>query len=189
MSFLTSAQLKTDPAHTEHRAKQISREPSRWFFSLEDDIQSVDPFTEKLVQQCAQEISPAAVRSLRLAIRELLFNAIEHGNLRISFAEKAEALRSDSYYDLLAEREKNLFDKEKPIHVKVERDSHQISVQIQDEGEGFDWKDLLDPSAPENLLSENGRGIYLAWACVDSLEFNTKGNIVTIVKYLSPILL
>ncbi len=177
--------LKTNQVHTERQAKQICQKPNRWFFTLEGAMQSVNSFTENVLKQCAQRIDPAITQGLQLAISELLLNAIEHGNLRITYTEKAKALISGNYYDLLAKRERSILGKEMRINVEIERDNHKISVKIQDEGEGFNWRDLPDPSDPENLLSENGRGLYLAWACVDSLTFNKKGNTVTIVKFLN----
>jgi serine/threonine-protein kinase RsbW len=50
----------------------------------------------------------------------------------------------------------------------------------QDEGKGFDYHNLPDPTAPENILKENGRGIFLMKNLSDEIEFNDSGNEVTI---------
>jgi serine/threonine-protein kinase RsbW len=55
-------------------------------------------------------------------------------------------------------------------------DSEQIELRIKDEGSGFNIEDLHDPLAPENLLKESGRGIFLIRNLMDSLDFNFTAN-------------
>ena len=56
----------------------------------------------------------------------------------------------------------------------------EIQFKILDEGLGFDYKNLPDPTAPENIERENGRGIFLMEALSDKIEFNEKGNEVSL---------
>jgi anti-sigma regulatory factor (Ser/Thr protein kinase) len=54
---------------------------------------------------------------------------------------------------------------------------------VRDPGEGFVPDDVPDPVAPENLLNGAGRGIYLMQQVFDEVNFNERGNEVTLVKY------
>jgi serine/threonine-protein kinase RsbW len=51
---------------------------------------------------------------------------------------------------------------------------------IKDQGIGFDYNNLPDPTAPENIEKENGRGIFLIKNLSDDVEFNNEGNLITI---------
>lgn len=51
---------------------------------------------------------------------------------------------------------------------------------VKDFGEGFNYNDLPDPTAPENILKENGRGIFLMKNLADEVVYNHKGNEVSI---------
>jgi anti-sigma regulatory factor (Ser/Thr protein kinase) len=61
-----------------------------------------------------------------------------------------------------------------------------ITIVVEDEGEGFDWRSLPDPTDPENLLLAHGRGVLLANLSVDELTFNEAGNRVTLVAHVKP---
>ncbi len=60
----------------------------------------------------------------------------------------------------------------------------QIMLTVTDSGEGFDYDNIPDPTADENLLSINGRGIFLMRNVMDQVVFNEKGNQVSLVKRL-----
>jgi serine/threonine-protein kinase RsbW len=51
---------------------------------------------------------------------------------------------------------------------------------VKDQGKGFDYNNLPDPTSPENILKENGRGIFLMRNLSDEVTFNELGNEVTI---------
>ena len=88
-----------------------------------------------------------------IAVTEAVNNAIEHGNGSIS----------------------NLI-----VEVAVGDTTQSFCFSITDEGLGFDYLNLPDPTAPENILKENGRGIFLMKNLADEVEFNEKGNNVTV---------
>ena len=60
----------------------------------------------------------------------------------------------------------------------------QIVLSVTDSGEGFDYDNIPDPTADENLLSINGRGIFLMKNIMDQVVFNDKGNQISLVKKL-----
>jgi serine/threonine-protein kinase RsbW len=53
---------------------------------------------------------------------------------------------------------------------------------VEDEGEGFDPAHVPDPTLDENIEASSGRGIALMRAAMDSVEYNEKGNVVTLIK-------
>jgi serine/threonine-protein kinase RsbW len=62
-------------------------------------------------------------------------------------------------------------------------DKKKVTISILDEGDGFDPGSVPDPTLPENLIKDCGRGLYIVKNYADSMEFNEKGNRVTIIKY------
>lgn len=61
-------------------------------------------------------------------------------------------------------------DKLVKIFAKVENE--QLIISIKDQGEGFDPKKIPDPTEPENLLKDSGRGLYLMRFYMDDLRYN-----------------
>jgi serine/threonine-protein kinase RsbW len=58
-------------------------------------------------------------------------------------------------------------------------------ISILDEGDGFDPASVPDPTLPENVVKDCGRGLYIVNKYVDSVAFNSKGNRVTVTKNLA----
>ncbi len=93
-----------------------------------------------------------------MAVRECMVNAVVHGNR---------------------------YNKNKHIHLHIERSAKSIAVTIGDEGDGFDLRSLPDPTSPENLMRQSGRGILLIRAFVDEFDIHPRpggGTEVRIVK-------
>ena len=55
-----------------------------------------------------------------------------------------------------------------------------VCFSVKDEGQGFDFDNLPDPTAPENILKENGRGIFLMRNLADKVEFTDEGTEVSL---------
>ncbi len=66
----------------------------------------------------------------------------------------------------------NKCDVNKLVSVDVEVDKTKIIIKITDEGEGFDPSIVPDPTQPENLLKDSGRGVYLMRVYMDELKYN-----------------
>jgi serine/threonine-protein kinase RsbW len=60
-----------------------------------------------------------------------------------------------------------------------------VSIAVTDEGRGFDINKLADPTAPENIDSDHGRGIYLMKALMDDVRFEEGGVVVRMRKSAS----
>jgi len=95
-----------------------------------------------------------------LAVREVVANAIIHGN-RLDYQKK--------------------------VVLTLIRTPDQLKVEVWDQGKGFDLDCLPDPRSPEVLLNEHGRGIYMARAFMDEFHVQTgpaSGTTVSLVKYI-----
>ncbi|MBL6958413.1 MAG: response regulator [Rhodospirillales bacterium] len=121
-----------------------------------------------------------------LGISELLINAIEHGNLGISYEEKTRLIANGRLVKEINRRAVNPQNTGKYVTVYWQCDREKISITITDEGQGFDWKSYLDID-PDRVFDSHGRGIAIARRMsFDTLEFSGKGNVVTGTVLLSP---
>ncbi len=122
--------------------------------TLTTDYQSLVD-VENLVERVCQSlgVQDDAYGNVLISVTEAVNNAICHGN------------KNDA----------NL-----TIEVGVGDHTDAFCFRICDQGDGFDYSNLPDPTAPENILKENGRGIFLMKNLADEIAFNDKGNEVTI---------
>ncbi len=122
--------------------------------TLPADFQSLVD-VENLVDRVCQTVGVQedAFGNVLIAVTEAVNNAISHGN------EENPSLS---------------------IAVAVGEAPDSFCFTVKDEGKGFDYHNLPDPTAPENILKENGRGIFLMKNLSDEIEFNDSGNEVTI---------
>lgn len=80
------------------------------------------------------------VYNIKLSLREMLINAIEHGNLDIDFEEKTELQANGDYLQFLIERQKEPKYTYKFVTIEFTVGPELISFRITDEGNGFDHK-------------------------------------------------
>lgn len=73
---------------------------------------------------------------------------------------------------------------EKMVALTAECDMDCLKVTVRDEGEGFDFTDIPDPTLPDNINRVTGRGLYLMKTLSDELIFENNGAKVTLVFYL-----
>jgi len=66
----------------------------------------------------------------------------------------------------------NKSDKNKKIFIKVKVDSEKMTITIKDQGNGFELNSVPDPTKPENILKDSGRGIHIMKSFVDNLHYN-----------------
>lgn len=96
-----------------------------------------------------------------MGISELLINAIEHGNLGLSYAEKSSLKRDDCWRPEIDRRAALPSNIEKEVKLQFQRDERSITLRVIDQGNGFDWQSFLEIE-PERAFDPNGRGIALA---------------------------
>ncbi|MDH5572195.1 MAG: response regulator [Gammaproteobacteria bacterium] len=113
-----------------------------------------------------------------LGLSELVINAVEHGNLGISYDEKSQLNETNSW---IAEVEKRLAQSEnlnKKVTLEFQRTRNNAKFIIRDQGEGFDWQEYMEVS-PERAFDNHGRGIAMAkMISFDSIEYQGNGNTV-----------
>ncbi|MDH4121326.1 MAG: response regulator [Deltaproteobacteria bacterium] len=126
--------------------------------------------------------------NVALGMIEIITNAIEHGNLGITSQEKIQlkGRGENVYQDEIKRREADPKYKNRFVKITSTIQKDQALVEIEDEGNGFDVNALLDPTAMENLFATSGRGILLARTFLDEVNFNPKGNKVSLVIRKSP---
>lgn len=113
-----------------------------------------------------------------LGLMELLYNAVEHGNLGLTYEEKARLLTDDGWIKEIARRQALPENQAKTVEVGFERSPGRLMFTVADRGEGFDWARFLDFD-PERLFDPNGRGIAIALhESFDTLEYLGNGNTV-----------
>ena len=66
----------------------------------------------------------------------------------------------------------NKCDRAKTVTIDASEENSKLIIKIKDEGEGFDPGNIPDPTEPENLLKDSGRGIYLMRVYMDDLKYN-----------------
>ncbi len=65
----------------------------------------------------------------------------------------------------------NKSDTGKKVRIFVNTEKGKLIIRIKDEGKGFDPADVPDPTQPENLLKDSGRGLYLMKYYLDDLQY------------------
>jgi sigma-B regulation protein RsbU (phosphoserine phosphatase) len=111
-----------------------------------------------------------------VGLTELLVNAVEHGNLGISYDEKSSLNESGGWNEEVARRMSLPENEVKRVEVRFSRTDAQICFTIRDEGHGFDWRQYLEVD-PQRAFDTHGRGIAMANRLSFSrLEYRGCGN-------------
>jgi serine/threonine-protein kinase RsbW len=120
---------------------------------------------------------PNDLRAIERSVDYLMERGREVGfddsRLRLNFrVGLTEALANAMLYG-------NCRDPRKRVLVEACLTAGEIRVQVTDEGRGFDPAAVLDPTLPANRIRPGGRGIYLIRQLMDRVEFNDRGNSIT----------
>jgi DNA-binding response OmpR family regulator len=111
-----------------------------------------------------------------LGLTELMLNAVEHGNLAITYEEKSRLIAADA---LTEEVEKRLADgpySGRAARLLLTRSNDAVEFVVQDEGEGFNWHPYLE-MAPERAFDTHGRGIAMSrLLSFDHIEYRGRGS-------------
>jgi CheY-like chemotaxis protein/anti-sigma regulatory factor (Ser/Thr protein kinase) len=109
-------------------------------------------------------------------IVELLTNAVEHGNLGITYDEKTQLRNDGKWEDEIEVRQDLPENADKFVKVSYVREADKVVLTIEDQGKGFDWKDYMEIS-PERATHNHGRGIAISkMVCFDHLVYMGAGN-------------
>ncbi len=116
-----------------------------------------------------------------LGLWELLINAVEHGNLGISYEEKSRLVKNEEWSAEVKRRMLLSENTSKVATAQFESSDNEIRFLIRDEGPGFDWQSFMELN-PERAFDPNGRGIHLARTLsFDRIEYFGSGNSVLAV--------
>jgi DNA-binding response OmpR family regulator/anti-sigma regulatory factor (Ser/Thr protein kinase) len=147
------------------------------------DLLDVAEFEFRTLKQAADlahtlaGLCPDPVSSA-IGLSELLVNAVEHGNLGISYAEKSEMRRNEVWEQEVEARLGDPLLGARRARVVFRRMPDRLTFTISDQGAGFDWLSYLE-FAPERAFDPNGRGIAMArLTSFSSLDYRDSGNIV-----------
>lgn len=115
-------------------------------------------------------------RIVVVGISEMLINAVEHGNLSISYKDKTTLHDQDKWLQEIEHRLDLPENNKKYVQVFFKRFKDHIKLRIIDQGDGFDWKKFENPD-PSRALDTHGRGIMMAKNLAFSdLEYFGDGN-------------
>jgi serine/threonine-protein kinase RsbW len=122
--------------------------------SVPSDFSSISTVESLIDKTCVDlDVNEDAYGNVLIAVTEAVNNAIQHGNQ---------------------------LDKSLSVSIFVGDSSNEFCVNVKDEGSGFDFTNLPDPTSPDNIEKENGRGIFLMRSLADEVEFDDLGSSVNI---------
>jgi hypothetical protein len=108
----------------------------------------------------------------------LLFNAVEHGNLGLSYEEKTRLKWEDGWEQEVERRLALPENASKFASIRLDVGASEVVFTVQDTGAGFDWNAYLEFS-PDRAFDPNGRGIAMARSLsFSNLEYQGNGNTV-----------
>lgn len=128
---------------------------------------------------CNARVVCRDIPMLKMALGEIVLNAIEHGNLEISMEEKAAATSRGEYKELLDERMRDLRYADRTVSLCVHMNRNELVYVVTDQGNGFDHRTLL--ASELRSPGGSGLGLFLARNFFTSITFNDCGNSVTLV--------
>lgn len=154
-------------------------------FTIPSDVRQGEELSGRLTALLVGRLESHTLSTLRLGLREILINAIEHGNLEISFEEKTTETDKEDYLAFLIERQKLPAYAGRNVTVEYHIGPRQAAFRISDEGRGFDHRKFNSLSARSDNELAHGRGIRMTLRVFDRVRYNTRGNRVTLVKKIS----
>lgn len=124
--------------------------------SLSENIRMIESFIDNAKEK--YELEDDIYGNIMIAVTESVNNAIKHGNNN---------------------------DKAKSVALSLSLEDSNIKFRIKDEGNGFDYETLPDPTAPENIEKIGGRGIFLMKHLSDEVKFKDNGSCVELCFYIN----
>ncbi|HNP18391.1 MAG TPA: ATP-binding protein [Fulvivirga sp.] len=124
--------------------------------SLTENIRMIESFIDNAKEKF--QLDDDIYGNIMIAVTEAVNNAIKHGNNG---------------------------DKSKNVSLSLTLDDSMIKFVIEDEGGGFDYLNLPDPTSPENLEKPGGRGIFLMKHLSDEVAFLESGRVVALNFYIN----
>jgi serine/threonine-protein kinase RsbW len=117
-----------------------------------DNICHVEKLVDEISEQC--NLSSDIYGKILIATIEAVNNSIVHGNK---------------------------FDSSKNVQISVQISKSSIHIYVKDEGPGFNYHNVPDPTKPENLENVSGRGVFLMRNLADDIVFDNNGSLVELI--------
>lgn len=124
--------------------------------SLAENIRIIESFIDNAKEK--YHLDDDIYGNIMIAVTEAVNNAIKHGNKDNS---------------------------SKNVSISLSLEDGMIKFKVQDEGSGFDFHKLPDPTAPENISKPGGRGIFLMKHLSDEVDFKENGKVVELSFYVN----
>jgi serine/threonine-protein kinase RsbW len=124
--------------------------------ALAENIRMIESFIDNAKEQF--KLDDDIYGNIMIAVTEAVNNAIKHGS-------------------------KN--DSAKNVSLSLNLDESTIKFRIEDDGDGFNFQNLPDPTSPENLEKPGGRGIFLMKHLSDEVDFKDGGKVVELSFYMN----
>lgn len=119
-------------------------------------------------------------------IAEFLLNAVEHGNLEVTYRDKSELLRESGWEQEVRRRLSVPPYRDRQVEAVLAFADDDLILTIRDEGPGFDWQRYLEFS-PERAFDAHGRGIAMSRLfSFDEVEYRGRGNEVVLTVRREP---
>ena len=154
--------------------------------TIENYIIAIDDVATRLTQTLNKYIDQGTVLMIKMGLQEIIINAIEHGNLNISFDEKTHAMSEGRYLDFIRERQQDPRYRDRRVTIDYILTSDSVQYKVTDQGAGFDFHSTMkkvEASVEKEMLT-HGRGINMTRVLFDEVKYNKKGNQVLLVKNL-----
>lgn len=124
--------------------------------ALSENIRMIESFIDNAKEK--YKLDDDIYGNIMIAVTEAVNNAIRHGS-------KSDSTRN--------------------VSLSLALDNSSIRFRVEDEGEGFNYDNLPDPTAPENIEKPGGRGIFLMKHLSDEVTFHEGGRVVELVFYMN----
>jgi len=119
------------------------------FHSDPRNVCMVESYLKRIVEK--YRLSPDVYGNILISLTEAVNNAIIHGNCE---------------------------DESKLVKIHLQKEKDRLAIRVSDEGCGFDFSNLPDPTSPENLTKIGGRGVFLMHQLSDDVKFQDNGRTV-----------
>lgn len=146
-----------------------------------------DDISHRITNNLQKYMDKTDINMIRIGLREIIINSIEHGNLNISFEDKTEAILTDRYFEFVNERQSNPEYRDKRVRIEYLISSSKAVYKITDQGKGFNHRKYLAAANDDqvDVALAHGRGIAMVKNIFDEVRYNFRGNQVLLVKHLN----
>ncbi|MBL8022312.1 MAG: ATP-binding protein [Leptospirales bacterium] len=148
-------------------------------------LTAAEELSQRIVRNLEKYLDLPRVTAIRIGLREILINAIEHGNLAITYDDKTRELSSGNYLEFIQARQADPVYRDRKVVVEYELTTINVTYTITDDGAGFDHAAMKkrEADAADAAPESHGRGIVVTENAFDEVIYNDAGNSVRLIKH------